>query len=157
MGRVSEYSGQSLESWMHGKRCAGVVRILPQQPQQAVAAAVSQATVLLNLAQQQPLSVPAKTYEQLAAGLEILLICEDGSETARIVSGIKGVTQVDPSNFQKLTETLLNLYTRHVVNEDLAVPAAEEVTRFSRRAANEAFYEVLISIIPLAAPEVSSL
>jgi Glycosyl transferase 4-like domain len=149
MGRADVYSGQSLESWMHGKRCASVVRIQPPQNAQGVAAAVMRSTVLLNLAQQQPLSVPAKTYEQLASGREVLLICEDDCETARLVRGIKGVTQVDPADFRALTDALLDLYLRHVVKGEMTVPAEADVSKFSRAVANEAFYAVLASVAPL--------
>lgn len=153
MGRVQAYSGQPLDAWLQGKRCAAVVRILPQQSAQAVAEAVSRSTVLLNLAQQQPLAVPAKTYEQLASGREILLICEDDCETARVVSGMRGVTQVDPSKVRALTDVLLDLYTRHVVEGNLKAPAAEQVARYSRTAANKLFHEVLTLVAPLRLPE----
>lgn len=153
MGKVEEYSGQSLQDWMHGKRCAAIVRLLPSQSSQALAEAVARSTVLLNLAQQQPLSVPAKTYEQIACGREILLICEDGSETARVVAGVTGVTQVDPADFRALTHALLDLYTRHVVMGNLTAPAEAEVAQFSRARANELFYALLASIIPLGLPD----
>ena len=146
MGRVDSYAGTSLTRWMEDKRCAGVVRILPPQASEAVAAAAENSTVLLNLAQQQHLSVPAKTYEHLASGREILLVCEDDCETARLVSGIKGVNQVDPVNFQAFTDTLRSLYTRHVVAGQLTSPPELDVVGFSRDAANRAFLEVLRSV-----------
>src|SRR5450755_3287849 len=127
MGRVQAYRGQSLQAWMHGQRCAEVVRLVPPQDAAGVAAAVAQSTLLLNLAQQQPLAVPAKTYEQLARGREILLICEDDCETARVVAGIPGVSQVNDENFQALTARLLDLYARHVVEGSATVPDAERV------------------------------
>ena len=140
---VVQSTGCSPRSWIQGKRCAAVVRFLPEQTAAAVAEEVSQATVLLNLAQQQHLHVPAKTYEHLAAGREVLLICEDNCETARLVGGIRGVIQVDPSDPRILSEVLRDLYTRHVVEATPAVPAKEDVHRFSRALANERFHAVL--------------
>jgi serine acetyltransferase len=145
-GKVGDFSDQALRSWLEGKRCAEVVRILPAQGPQAVAEEVAQATVLLNLAQQQQLHVPAKTYEHLAAGREVLLICEDDCETARLVAGIRGVIQVDQSDPQVLIKVLLDLYNRHVVGGTLRVPAEADVHRFSRTLANEHFHEVLLSL-----------
>ena len=146
MGRVDTYAGKSLTRWIEEHGCARVVRVLPPQSAEAVAVAVTKSTVLLNLAQGQPLSVPAKTYEHLASGREVLLFCEDDCETARLVSGIAGVNQVDPANFKAVTEVLLDLYSRHVVAGQLTSPAEFDVARFSRQAANRAFLEVLESV-----------
>jgi serine acetyltransferase len=141
--KTGKFSDRSLETWVRGKRCAAVIRILPEQTAARVAQEVAEATVLLNLAQQQHLHVPAKTYEHLAAGREVLLICEDSCETAQLVSGIRGVIQVDQSNPQLLAEVLRDLYNRHVADGTLVVPAEEDVRRFSRALANERFYAVL--------------
>jgi hypothetical protein len=147
MGRVSAYGGQSLQEWLEGKRCGAVVRILPPQPATAVAGAVQSATVLLNLAQQQPLSVPAKTFEHLASGREILLVCEQSCETARLMSGIGGVNVVDPANPDGLRRTLLDLYQRHVLKGAAQVPAEADVRKFSRAHANAALHQVLASAV----------
>jgi len=150
MGRVESYAGQSLARWVEGKRCARVVKILPPQPPEAVAAAAADSTVLLNLAQGQQLSVPAKTYEHLASGREILLLCEDDCETAQLVAGIPGVNQVDATNFSALTAMLRSLYDRHVRAGKLTSPAESDISRFSRQAANAAFLEVLQTVVSSA-------
>ena len=144
--KLGNFSDELLAGWLHGKRCASLVRLLPPQTSQAVAHEVEQATVLLNLAQQQQLQVPAKTYEQLAAGREILLVCEDDSETARIVAGITGITQVDQSDPEQLVRVLLDLYKRHVVAATAAVPPEEDIRKFSRAFSNERFRAVLTSV-----------
>jgi serine acetyltransferase/glycosyltransferase involved in cell wall biosynthesis len=140
------FSDQSLSDWLRGKRCEAVVRLLPPQSAQAVAQEVAQATVLLNLAQQQHLHVPAKTFEQLAKGREVLLICENECETARIVSGIRGVMQVDQRDPGALVAALADLYRRHVVEGVASVPAREDVVRFSRAFSNERFHALLTSL-----------
>jgi Fe-S-cluster formation regulator IscX/YfhJ len=147
--KVGPYSDRALETWIRGKRCAAVVRILPEQDSAAVAQEVAKATVLLNLAQQGPLYVPAKTYEQLASGREVLLICEDDTEPAQIVAGIRGVIRVDQSNAQALLEVLRDLYNRHVVAGIASVPTEAEVRGFSRALSNERFWAVLASVAPL--------
>jgi hypothetical protein len=147
MGKVDTYCDQSLANWTRGKRCASVVTILPRQDAPALASAVSRATVLLNMAQRQPLSIPAKTYEQLSSGREILLLCEDDCESAGLVKGIRGVTQVDPANTRALGEVLFDLYTRHVVECRLVAPPEAQVSQFSRLAANEAFYQIAVACL----------
>ncbi len=146
MGRVSTYGGVQLETWLRDKRCASVVQIIPPQPPQFVADAVGAATVLLNLAQQQNLSVPAKTFEQLACGREILLICASTDETARLVSGITGVIQVDPYDSDALHTALIDLYRRHVELRRSTVPPEEQVRRYSRAAANKEFRTIICSV-----------
>jgi glycosyltransferase involved in cell wall biosynthesis len=146
MGAVREYKGQSLSTWLRGKRCAEVVAIVPRQPQYVVDQAVNDSTVLLNLYQEQPLCVPAKTYEHLASGRENLLLCEQDSETAAVVAGIRGVNQVDPHSPTALESTLLDLYRRHAVEARLTAPAAKDVIQFSRSCANERFWEVMCSL-----------
>jgi len=145
--KLGNFSEGLLKAWLQGKRSAAVVRLLPPQPSAAVAQEVLQATVLLNLAQQQHLHVPAKTFEQLASGREILLICEDDCETAQIVSGIAGVVQVDQSDPDVLVRVLLDLYDRHVVAGTASVPAEADIKRFSRAFSNERFRAVLASLM----------
>jgi hypothetical protein len=140
MGRVESYGDQSLSDWLVGRACAPSVRLLPHLPPQAVAEEVSRATVLVNLAQQQPYSVPAKTFEHLISGREMLLVCENDCETAELVKGIRGVNQVDSRDPSALERTLFDLYRRHVIAGTMTVPTAEEVRRFSREAPNEQFW-----------------
>ena len=150
MGRCATYDNQSLAEWIRGKRCESVVTLLPQMPQQAVVEAMRDSTVLLNLAQQQPLSVPAKTYEHLASGKEILLLCEDDSDTAEVVAGLRGIHQVDQNNPGALERALEDLYQRHVVLDRPHAPCEEQVRPFSRQAANEQFLAIMKSLAPLA-------
>jgi hypothetical protein len=146
MGKVAVYNGQSLESWIGTKRCATVVRILPQSPQNEVTKAVAESTILLNLSQEQPLSIPAKTFEHFASAREILLLCENDSETASVVAGIPGVNQVDQRDVQALEKVLFDIYHRHVVQCRMTVPAHSDVLKFSRAAANERFWKVINSV-----------
>ena len=142
-------SEQSLNRWMQGKSCLAVVRILPRQNAASVAQEVARATVLVNLAQHQHLHVPAKTFEQLASGREILLIGEADCETAQVTAGIRGVTRVDQSDPQILDAAMLDLYQRHVVAARACVPAAGDVRRFSRTLSNERFAALLSALTPL--------
>lgn len=149
MGDVDRYADQSVPDWLAGKRCAPITRILARASKERVAEEIEQATVLLNFAQHQPLSVPAKTYEHLAAGREILLICERDSETARVVAGLSGVNQVDPSQPGQLEKVLFDLYRRHVIEEQMSVPPEDVVSQFSRAAANRQFWSIIAPIAGL--------
>jgi hypothetical protein len=146
MGNVAHYKGQSLVSWIESKRCATVVKVLPRSPPHEVTKAVAESTLLLNLSQEQPLSVPAKTFEHFASAREILLLCENDSETASLVAGIPGVNQVDQRDVQALEKVLLDIYRRHVAQRQMTVPTRIDVLKFSREAANEQFWKVVSSL-----------
>jgi hypothetical protein len=149
MGRKTEYAGRSLVGWLEGKRCAAVVKFVPSQPLEIVAKATLESTVVLNLAQHQPLSIPAKTFEHLASGRENLLLCEDDSESAQLVAKIPGVLQVDPRSVEALDRVLLDLYERHVNQGRLRAPTQQDVAAFSRDAANSTFWQIIKSIAPV--------
>jgi hypothetical protein len=146
MGKVSHYNGQSLASWMERKRCATVVKILPQSPQHEVTKAVADSTLLLNLSQEQPLSIPAKTFEHFASAREILLLSENDSETASLVAEMPGVNQVDQRDGDALEKVLFDIYGRHVGQRSMTVPAENDVRQFSRAAANERFWKIITSV-----------
>lgn len=151
MGRKSEYTERLASTWLKDKRCAAVVKFVSPQPAEVVAEASLRSTVLLNLAQHQPLTVPAKTFEHLASGRENLLLCEDESESARLVARIPGVVQVDPRHPLALDQALLDLYERHVNHGQLRAPMETDVAAFSRASAHEAFWQILTSIAPFGA------
>jgi hypothetical protein len=155
MGRKTEYAGKSFKDWLQGKRCAAVVQFVPPQRPEVVVDATLESTVVLNLAQHQPLSIPAKTFEHLASGRENLLLCEDDSESAQLVANIRGVLQVDPQNIEALDRALEDLYRRHVIQGLLRAPAQQDVAGFSRAAANDGFWRVMKSIAPVDELEIS--
>lgn len=146
MGKVAQYDGKLLASWIEAKRCAKVVKILPESPQHEVTKAVAESTLLLNLHQEQPLSIPAKTFEHLAYAREILLLCDNDSETASLVAGIPGVNQVEQRDVVALEKVLLDIYNRHVVQRRMTVPTKNDIVQFSRAAANERFWNIISSV-----------
>jgi Glycosyl transferase 4-like domain len=155
MGRRTEYAGRSLVGWLEGKRCAGIVKFVSTQTPEIVAQATLESTVVLNLAQHQPLSIPAKTFEHLASGRENLLLCEDDSESAQLVASIPGVLQVDPLNAEALDRVLWDLYERHVIQGRLQAPAPADIAAFSRAAANDTFWQIMRSVATLDDKKVS--
>lgn len=94
--------------------CADVVQIHGRMGMEALASHMDGATVLLNLAQRQPIQVPAKTYEQLVGGCEVLTICENDSDTGQVLQSIPGAHVVEPDDHAGMLQTLQDLYQRHV-------------------------------------------
>jgi glycosyltransferase involved in cell wall biosynthesis len=148
VGRCESFRGQSLAEWMQGRRCRDVVEILPPVPPREVPQLVAQASVLLNLAHRQALQIPAKTFEQLVAGREVLVLCETHSDTARVVGGIPGVVQADPDSPAELDTALLDLYQRHAIDGKCVAPGAGDVMRFSRTTLNAQYLQLLQLMVP---------
>jgi glycosyltransferase involved in cell wall biosynthesis len=146
VGNCQSYNDLPLAKWLQNKRSRSVVSVLPPVPLSALEKLVQDATVLLNLTQNAPLMVPAKTYDQIASGREILLICENNSDAALMLQGMRGVTRVDPADQTALNAALWDLYRRHVVAGVINSPLPSEVGRFSRETANRKFLAIMTSV-----------
>jgi hypothetical protein len=141
-GECEYYAGISLADWLSTRHCARVVTIERRLDAEALQRLYERATLLVNFAEGQRMQVPAKTFELLALGREVLVLCEPDSDTARIVNGLAGVTAARSSE-GLLRSTLRNLYQRHAVEGRLCAPPPEVVARFGRSAQNERFRKLI--------------
>jgi glycosyltransferase involved in cell wall biosynthesis len=105
------------------------------------------ATAVLNLAQYQPLQIPAKTFEHLALGCEIIAVCEKDSDTGRLLAGITGAHIVEPDDQDTMREVLFDMYRRHVDQGRLNPPRTSEVVGFSRESQSRIFVDVVRQMI----------
>ena len=137
VGKCDTYRGQELRTWLAGKPAGHVTQILPKVGQEALQDIYANATALLNLAQGQPMQIPAKTFEQLASGKELLLVCETDSDTARLVQGVPGVHQVTGDDPTGLLDVLRGLYDRHVRQSRTDAPTKDQIAAFSRAEQNQ--------------------
>jgi hypothetical protein len=85
------------------------------------------------------MQVPAKTFELLALGREMLVLCEPTSDTAAVVEGIEGVSCVASGETVRLRELLRDIYVRHVQLGTLRAPNLAEIQQHSRSAQNAQF------------------
>ena len=143
VGSCESYRGMSVLDWCRGKSVEKIVRIGDRVGADEVEKLIDRATLLLNFAQQQPLQIPAKTFEHLASSREALVLCEDESDTARIVDGVSGVTRVAPSDKVRLCEVLRQIYKRHVDGGVMNPTRSDDADRYSRRFQNALFIRVL--------------
>jgi len=147
VGECASYRGVLLADWLRGRKCEGLVRVLPPVTPAIVEAMAAESSVLLNLAQGSPLIVPAKTYEHLASGREVLVMCQAGGGTARLIEGIPGVISVDPSDDASLDRALADLYRRHVELGELTAPPAAMIQAFSRDLQTREFLQLARSTL----------
>ena len=151
VGRCDAYAGVRLTDWLSGKFAAEVVHLNPSVPERELVPFMRRATVLLNLAQGQPRQIPAKTFEQLASGSEIISICERESDTGRVLLKIPGVFRLEPGDANGLDSALRDLYQRHVIDGRISPPPEESIARFSRRSQTQLFMEVFRAAAPIDA------
>jgi hypothetical protein len=148
VGHCEEFRGRSLRDWLRGRRSAAVVEILSAVSDVELAPMIDRATVLLNLAQDQLHQIPAKTFEHLASGREVLAICEAQSDTGRLLGSIAGANCVEPRDLDRLLQVLRDLYRRHVVNGVPEPVPAEQGSRFSRDAQLRRMELIFRKVVP---------
>ena len=74
-------------------------------------------------------------------------MCEAHSSTAQFISGVPGVTCVDPADGVCLDLAIEDLYRRHVVTGILTAPPASAVHEFSREVQSPAFIRLVQSLL----------
>jgi hypothetical protein len=149
IGDCETYRGQRLADWLRGRRCEAIVQLIAPVSVGELVPLLERATVHLNLAQHQPNQIPAKTFEHLASGREVLALCESDSDTARVLDGIPGTIRVDPADTAALRAALRDLYRRHVVDGCLRALPLESVRQYSRAIQNQRFAAIIDRIIRL--------
>ena len=95
VGACSHFQGVDIRAFAGDLGIASIVNIQPPVPHDVCLAMMREASVLLLLAQDQPLQVPNKLYEYLAAGRQILAIADEQGETARMLAEVGGHQIVD--------------------------------------------------------------
>jgi hypothetical protein len=142
-GECEQYRGISLRSWLAERPWGGAVTIYPRLDAQELEQLYGRATLLLNFAEGQRLQVPAKTFELLALGRELLVLCEPDSDTAMLVRSIGGVSCVQSRDETALRGLLRDVYRRHVIEGTLRAPSPRDIEEYSRSAQNKLFLAVI--------------
>jgi Glycosyl transferase 4-like domain len=143
VGDCARYRDVLLADWLRGRRCEEIVTIRGPISADELHDVYRNATLLLNFAEGQRMQVPAKTFELLAQGRELMFFCEPTSDTASIVEGIEGISCVTSDGRERLQAALADIYRRHVAEGRLRSPSPSAIKRFSRAAQNEVFTELV--------------
>ena len=153
-GQCEFHRGISVRAWSSARPCGRVLTIHPPLDAIRLKLLYEDATLLLNFAEGQPIQVPAKTFELLSLGREVLVACEPYSDTSRIIAGIEGVFALQLSETARLDDLLRAFYRRHVVEGRMSPPKRESVLQYSRAIQNEHFRALIdrvgLGIAPVA-------
>jgi hypothetical protein len=142
-GDCHSYRGIVLHEWLAERKCRAVVKLRSRVDSDELKHLYQRATLLLNFAEGQSMQIPAKTFELLALGREILTFCEPTSDTASVVSGIDGVSCVTSDDSGALSVALLDIYNRHVIHGTLRSPSHDAISGFSRASQNARFLRAI--------------
>jgi hypothetical protein len=151
-GQCEFHEGISVRAWSSARACGRVLTIHPPLDATKLKRLYDDATLLLNFAEGQPIQVPAKTFELLSLGREVLVACEPYSDTSRIIADINGVFCVRLSETERLDDLLRSFYRRHVVEGRTSPPTRESVLKYSRVIQNEHYRVLLDSVALRTAP-----
>jgi hypothetical protein len=143
VGHCEEHMRQSLQDWVQNRRCASVVKFLAPVSYDVIMRLSQEATVLLNLAQQGSVMIPAKAYEHVASGREVLIISEPDTDVSMLFRDIPGICCVDSRSSTALDAALVDYYHRHVIEGKSKPPETNIALPFSRVAQNETLRRIL--------------
>lgn len=143
VGNCKTWNGLSLSDWVQANQLEDCVQIESAVPAAEVYSLLAEANVLLNFAQGQPLQIPAKMFDYLAAQRELLVITEPDSDTAWLARQASFGRIVAPGDDAALEAALANLYADYAQGFQVSGPMRVGVGRFSRYAQCERFSELL--------------
>ena len=119
VGACSHFQGTELRAFAAEIGISEFVNVQEPVPHDVCLAMMRDASVLLLLAQSQPLQVPNKLYEYLGAGRQILAIADEQGETARMLAEVGGHQVVDGSDERALQAAILaSLVARGAARQD---------------------------------------
>lgn len=143
VGDCRSWGGVDIARWVQENQLEDCVRVEPPVPAGEVHRLLADANVLLSFAQGQPMQIPAKMFDYLAARREILLITEPGSDTAWLARQAGCGRIVSPDDDAAMHAALAGLYADYVVGPQPVDLTMTAVDRYSRQAQCGQFLELL--------------
>ena len=143
VGDCDRWNDISLTDWIEANRLQDCVHVEPWAAPDTVAQLMAEANVLIAFAQGQPLQIPAKMFDYLAARREILLIAEPDSDAAWLARQSDSARIVAPGDEAAMGAALRALYRDYVTAPRRPQRLAAPLDAFSRRAQNAHFLDLL--------------
>lgn len=132
VGNCSRAKGKSIERLVSKYDLNGNVQILPWIPRREALEMMVRSSVLLLLAEDQPLAIPGKVYDYLASGSDILALTREGA-TADVLRETRGDGVVTPDDYEDLKSKIKALYTKHLSADGDVSADCPPPVQYSRR------------------------
>ncbi len=110
IGVCRSAGGSSVEQMIEESGLLGLIEIVDLLPRKKALKAMQEAHVLLLLANEQPLQIPGKAYEYLAAGRWILAETEEKSATADLIRDTQCGEVVEPGDVERMAQAVVRAY-----------------------------------------------
>lgn len=110
IGICRSAGGRSVEEMIKESGLSGLIEIVDLLPRKQALKAMQEAHVLLLLANEQPLQIPGKAYEYLAAGRWILAETEEKSATADLIRDAQCGEVVEPGDVERMAQAIIRSY-----------------------------------------------
>ncbi len=111
IGDVHHAEGESVENMIRSHGLTDCVKILDPVPHKDSLKAMKESNVLLLFAPDQYYCIPAKAFEYLGSGRNILCFSKDGA-TAELINKTGSGVVVDPDNINEIKSGILNFYSK---------------------------------------------
>ncbi len=135
IGACRYSDGQSVEEMIRDRHLSTVVHIVDPIPHKQALAEMMASHVLLLFAPNQYYQVPAKTFEYLGTGADILALTPEGATADLIQNTGRGVV-VDPDSIPHIKEAIASLYQKYQTrNWQLrdGGPSPQNLSRYHRK------------------------
>lgn len=142
-GHCGSWGGVRLPDWIAQHGLDDCVSVHPAVPAAAIRRLMAQSNVLVNFAQGQPMQIPAKMFEYIAARRDMLLLTEADSDSAWL-GRQAGCAQIVPSGDQAAADAAVAaLYDKYVRSPQRVDFDVSRLTRYSRETQNARFLDLL--------------
>lgn len=136
VGDCNYWENLDLRQWLRERQLDEIVSLRDPVPSSQVAELIREANVLINFAQKQHDSVPAKLFEQIASRRHVLLFTEADSESAIVAGNSAQVLRVD-SDIAEIETAICRLYAQWVDGDTTPTIDDSYLANLGRRRANE--------------------
>lgn len=143
VGNCHIWNDISISDWVIDNGLQDCIQIEPWVSAAEIGALLAEANVLISFAQGQPMQIPAKMFDYLAARREVLLVTEPHSDTAWLARQSGSMRIVPPKDEAAMSAVLAALYQDYVATEQSKEHQPPSLEAFSRRAQNSRFLELL--------------
>lgn len=147
VGHCNRWENLDLRQWLRERQLDEIVSLRDPVPAAQVAELIREANVLINFAQKQHDSVPAKLFEQIASRRHVLLFTEADSESANVAGDFAQVLRVD-SDIAEIETAICRLYAQWVDGDTPPAMDDSQLASLARRRANEHLERLLESKHP---------
>ncbi len=146
-GNCDHWKQVPLRPWLAKHHLEDVVEIMPFVDSGTLTQLVAESNVLINFAQGQRRQIPAKSYDYIAAGRDVLVITEDDSDVANLFREAQLGTIVQPGDSHGFAEAIDALYTKHVHGGACRETTSIDIERYSRAVQVAAYSAIVAEVL----------